>query len=226
MRRSVLGPPLLGGGYGWVGMGSGAAFDRGQRTRSASRRGVRAARRLSLVVALRGALAVLFGVSALVWPGVTVLALALLFAAYAVVDGAGMIASGLNRRAPGGQRWLYLIAGITGIAAGLIAAAWPQITALVLVLVAGVWALTTGAFEIAAAVRWRRQLAEVWPLAVVGIVSMLAGLLILLRPIVGVLALATVLGIYALITGVVLLVAAWLLRKTHAVIFDGPTADL
>jgi uncharacterized membrane protein HdeD (DUF308 family) len=171
-------------------------------------------------------LAILFGLAALVWPGVTVLGLALLFAAYAVVDGAGMIASGLDRQAAGERRWFYLAAGITGVMAGVFAGLWPQITALALVLLAGAWALATGALEIAGAVRLRRELAGEWLLAAVGVVSMLAGILIFLRPAVGVLALATVLGVYALIAGVALLAAAWRVRKARLVVVELPGAGL
>lgn len=226
MRGSVLGSPLLNGGYGTIPTGPGADFDRGKRSRGARGRGLEARNRLSLFIGLRGLLAILFGLSALVWPSVTVVALAMLFGIYAVVDGAGMIASGLARQVSGERRWLYLLAGIIGISAGLLAALWPQLTAMTLVLLSGVWALVTGALEVAAAVRLRRELTGQWLLAAVGVISMLAGVLIFLRPDVGVLALATVLGAYALTTGVALLATAWWLRKAHLVIVDVPDADL
>jgi uncharacterized membrane protein HdeD (DUF308 family) len=173
-------------------------------------------RRLSVLLALRGVLALLFGVLTLVWPGVTVLALALLFAAYAVVDGVGMVVSGLSR-GDRGRRWSYVLAGVVGIVAGVLAAVWPAVTALVLVLFAGVWAIVTGVLEIVAAVRLRRELTGEWVLALLGALSVVAGVLILVRPDVGALALATVLGVYALLAGVVLLVAAWRVRKAPLV---------
>lgn len=173
-------------------------------------------RRLSVLLALRGVLALLFGVLALVWPGVTVLALALLFAAYAVVDGVGMVVSGLSR-GDRGRRWSYVLAGVVGIVAGVLAALWPAVTALALVLLAGVWAIVTGVLEIVAAVWLRRELTGEWVLALLGALSVVAGVLILVRPDVGALALATVLGVYALLAGVVLLVAAWRVRKAPLV---------
>lgn len=173
-------------------------------------------RRLSVLLALRGVLALLFGVLALVWPGVTVLALALLFAAYAVVDGIGMVVSGLSR-GDRGRRWSYVLAGVVGIVAGLLAALWPAVTALALVLLAGVWAIVTGVLEIVAAVRLRRELTGEWVPALLGALSVVAGVLILVRPDLGALALATVLGVYALLAGVVLLVAAWRVRKAPLV---------
>lgn len=177
-------------------------------------------RRMSLVLALRGVLALLFGVLALVWPEVTVLALALLFGAYAIVDGIGMIASGLDRGDRESRRWLYVVAGLVGIAAGILALLWPRPTAVALVVLAGVWAVVTGVLEIAAAVRLRRELAGEWVIALLGLISVTAGVIMLLRPDVGALALAIVLGIYAIVGGVVLLVAAWRLRKAQLVIME------
>lgn len=179
---------------------------------------VNIARRMSLWLALRGVLALIFGVLALVWPEATVLALALLFAAYAVVDGMGMIASGLGRRGDRGRRWLYVLAGVAGIAVGVIAVLWPGLTALALVILAGVWAIATGVLEIAAALRLRHELTGEWVIVLLGAISVVAGVIILVRPDLGAVALATVLGVYAIIAGVGLLVAAWWLRKARIVV--------
>lgn len=173
-------------------------------------------RRLAILLALRGVLALLFGVLVLVWPRVTVLVLAVVFAIYAVVDGIGMVAGGLGR--DGTRRWPYVLAGALGIVAGVIAALWPQVTALVLVLLVGAWAVITGALQVAAAVRLRRERPGWWVLALSGVVSLIAGVIILARPDIGALALATVLGVYALLAGVALLWAAWQLRKARVVV--------
>ncbi len=177
-------------------------------------------RQLSWALGVRGVLALLFGLLALLWPDVTVLALALLFGAYATVDGAGMIAGGLGRNAHPRRRWGYVLAGLIGIVAGLWSLLWPETTALAFVLLAGAWAVVTGLLEIVAAVRLRRAMTGEWLLAAAGAVSVVAGALILLRPDIGALALATVLGVYALIAGVVLLAAAWHLRKEPVVIVE------
>jgi uncharacterized membrane protein HdeD (DUF308 family) len=172
-------------------------------------------RRLWVLLALRGVLALVFGVLALLWPDVTLLALALLFAAYAVVDGAGMVASGLSQDGRD-ERWSYVLAGVVGIVAGVLAALWPDVTALALVVLAGAWAVATGVLEIVAAVRLRRALTGEWALALLGALSVVAGVVIFVRPDVGAVALSTVLGTYALVAGAVLLVAAWRLRKAPA----------
>jgi uncharacterized membrane protein HdeD (DUF308 family) len=175
-------------------------------------------RRLSLLLGLRGVLALLFGVLVLLWPHVTVLVLAVVFAAYAVVDGIGMVASGLSGGRDRRRRWPYVLAGAVGIVAGVIAVSWPEITALVLVLLVGAWAVVTGALEIVTAVRMRREMPGRWVLALVGVISLIAGAIILARPDIGALALATVLGVYALLAGVALLRAAWQLRKGRVVV--------
>lgn len=177
-------------------------------------------RRLSVALAVRGLLALAFGVLALVWPGVTVLALALLFAVYAVVDGIGMVAGGLGAGRDRARRWSYVLAGVLGIVAGVLAALWPGVTALVLVLLVGAWAVVTGVLEIAAAVRMRSGGAGRWLVGIAGLVSLVAGVLVLARPDVGALALATVLGVYALVFGVSLLAAAWQLRRAGVVVVD------
>jgi uncharacterized membrane protein HdeD (DUF308 family) len=156
---------------------------------------------------------VIFGVLLLVWPGITVLALAFVFAVFVVVDGIGMIVSGFGAR--GGPRWSYVLAGVVGVIAGLLAAFWPGVTVLVLVIWAGAWAVVTGVLEIAAAVR--REGSARWLMALAGVLSIVAGICILVWPGIGAVALATVLGIYGLAAGVSLLWAAWQVRRAPVV---------
>jgi uncharacterized membrane protein HdeD (DUF308 family) len=179
--------------------------------------GTELGRRLSVLLGVRGLLALVFGVLVLVWPGITILALTFVFAAYVLVDGIGMIISGVGAR--GGRRWLYVLAGIVGVIAGLAAALWPGVTVLVLVLWAGAWAVITGVLEIAAVVRGEGS--GRWLMALAGVLSVVAGLLILIWPGIGALALATVLGIYALVAGVSLIWAAWQVRRAPVVVL-GP----
>jgi uncharacterized membrane protein HdeD (DUF308 family) len=179
--------------------------------------GTESGRRLAVLLGVRGLLAVVFGVLVLVWPGITVLALAYVFAVYALVDGIGMIISGFRSR--GGPRWSYVLAGVVGVIAGLAAAFWPGVTVLVLAVWAGAWAVVTGVLEIAAAVR--REDSGRWWTALAGVLSIIAGLFILIWPAIGALALATVLGIYALAAGLALLWAAWQARRA-VVVLVGP----
>jgi uncharacterized membrane protein HdeD (DUF308 family) len=176
---------------------------------------------LSAWLGLRGVVSLVFGIVVLLWPDVTVLALALVFAAYVVVDGIGMVVTGLGGVRDGSRRWWYVLAGVVGIVAGVIAALWPAITALALVVLVGAWAVVTGAMEIAAAVRARR-LPGRWVLAGAGVISLIAGVIILVRPDVGAIALATVLGSYAVVVGLVLLWAARQVRKGRVVVLRTP----
>jgi uncharacterized membrane protein HdeD (DUF308 family) len=175
--------------------------------------GTELGRRLSVLLGVRGLLAVVFGVLLLVWPDITVLALAYVFAAYVVADGIGLIVSGVGAR--GGWRWSYVLAGVVGVIAGIAAAFWPGATVLVLVVWAGAWAAVTGVLEIIAAVR--REGSGRWLMALAGVLSVVAGLLILIWPGIGALALATLLGIYALAAGVSFLWAAWQVRRAPVV---------
>src|SRR5256885_4424651 len=115
------------------------------------------------VVALRGALAVLFGVLALVWPAITIGVLVLLFGAYALVDGVFALGSALfgGARVEGRRAWLIL-EGVVGVAAGIVAFVWPGVTALALLWVIAAWAIITGVLEIATAIRLRRELRGEW----------------------------------------------------------------
>jgi uncharacterized membrane protein HdeD (DUF308 family) len=161
-------------------------------------------------LAVRGVIAIGFGVAALIWPGVTILALALLFGAYVLIDGIGMLIDAFRGHRSGGQRAAYAIAGLLGVIAGLVTLVWPGITALVLVILVGAWAVVTGVLGVLAATR----IPGSWPLIVLGVLSIVAGVLILFRPRAGAFAIAAVIGIYAIIAGVLMLAELW--RSRHA----------
>jgi uncharacterized membrane protein HdeD (DUF308 family) len=159
---------------------------------------------------IRGVVAVVFGILAVVWPRLTVLALALLFGAYALVDGVGMLIESFRLHGATGRRTAYLVAGLVGAAVGILTLVWPGITALVLVVMIGVWAIVTGALDIWAATQRRVD----WMLALVGVLSLVAGVLLLIRPGVGAIAIAQVIGLYALVSGVLILLDVWRARRS------------
>ncbi len=165
----------------------------------------------SLVV--RGLVAVILGLVAFVWPGITVGALVILFAAYALIDGVVSFA-GAWKASRAHERWAVLVLeGIAGIVAAVIAILWPGITAYALVMLIAAWALVTGAFEIAAAVRLRKHISGEWLLALSGVVSILFGLVMIAFPLAGALAIAYVVGIYAFVFGVLLMALGFRLRS-------------
>ena len=165
----------------------------------------------SLVI--RGVVAIILGIVAFVWPGITLAALVILFGAYALVDGlVSFIGAWKASRAH--ERWgVLVLEGIAGIVAAVITILWPGITAFVLVVLMAAWALVTGAFEIAAAVRLRKHISGEWLLALSGVVSILFGFLMISFPLAGALAIAYMVGIYALVFGVLLVALGFRLRS-------------
>ena len=150
-----------------------------------------------------GAAAIAFGVLALVWPGVTVTVLVFLFGIYALVDGIGSLLAAWRHRGDLVHRGHHLGEGLLALLIGVIALVWPDITALALIVLIALWALTTGIVEISLAVRLRRVITNEWWLALSGILSILVGIILLVRPGAGALAIAIVIGIYAILFGVV-----------------------
>jgi uncharacterized membrane protein HdeD (DUF308 family) len=164
-------------------------------------------------LALRGLLAVLFGITAFVMPGLTLAALVLLYGAYALVDGVFAVVASLAGRTFGTPWWAMLIRGLLGIAIGIVTFVWPGITELALLYIIAAWAVVTGGFEIAAAIRLRKEIRGEWLLVLSGAISVLFGLALMVYPAAGALAIVWLLGSYAIIFGVLLLVLGLRLRS-------------
>ena len=161
-------------------------------------------------LALRGAIAVLFGLSTLFVPGLTLISLVMLFGFYAIVDGVFDIVSAI--KAPG-HHWPLLVEGIVGIVAGIVTFMWPAITAMALLYLIAFWAILTGALEIVAGIRLRTVIANELLLILMGVISILFGILIILFPGTGALAIIIWIGAYALVFGIILIALAFRLRK-------------
>jgi uncharacterized membrane protein HdeD (DUF308 family) len=164
------------------------------------------------VFVLRGIIAILFGVFAFVQPGITVEALVILFALWALFDGVLALIGAIGAAEAHEPWWPLVLIGLLGVAAGIVALKWPGITALALLLVIAYWSIFRGILEIAAAVRLRNLIpGEVW-LILGGIASIAFGVLLVLYPGPGVLAVVWLLGIYAVIFGIFLLMLGFRLR--------------
>lgn len=163
-------------------------------------------------LALRGLVAILFGLVALVWPGLTLQALVLLFGVYALVDGVLALATTVRAVERHQRWWPLLLEGVLDLAIGLITLVWPGITALVLLVFIASWAILTGATELISAIRLRRVIAGEWLLGLSGVASLVFGLALLAFPSAGALAVVWLIGVYALFFGVVVLVLAFRLR--------------
>ena len=137
------------------------------------------------LVVLREVLAILFGLTAFVWPDITWVVLVLMFGIYRLVDGLVAIGTGLSRTKDSPRWWAFLVEGLISIAAAVVALIWPQLTGLIMVLVIATWAVLTGILEIAAAIRLRHEINNQWLLALGGLVSIVLGVLLFLKPVAG-----------------------------------------
>lgn len=160
---------------------------------------------------LRGIFAIAFGVIAFALPAAALFALVLVYGAYALLDGIFAFYSMLTGRASGRRGWI-LLEGITGIIAGIVTFAWPAITAIALVYIIAAWAIITGFLEIMAAVELRRLIKNEWLLVVSGILSVVFGVLIAANPGAGALSIVWLIGLYAVIFGVLLVSLGFRLR--------------
>jgi len=164
-------------------------------------------------VLLRGLAGIVFGIIAFFAPGVSFAALVLVFGAYAFVDGIFNVASAIRRRGATDRWWLLLLEGLVGIAAGVATFIWPGITALALLYLIAAWALVTGAFEIAAAIRLRKVITGEWLLVLSGIASIALGVALVIFPGPGALVLVLWIGAYALVSGALLIALSFRLRS-------------
>lgn len=160
---------------------------------------------------VRGVLAVIFGVVALAWPGITVLALVTLFGAYVIVDGFFSVVHAL--RGEGSVRMSLVVWGLLSVAAGIAVLVWPGITALVLIYVIAVWAILTGITEVVAAIAFRKEITNEWALALGGVLSVAIGVFMAIAPGSGAVALVWLIGVYAIALGIMLVAAGFELRR-------------
>lgn len=154
---------------------------------------------------LRGAAAILFGILAVMVPGIALLTLIFLFGVYALSDGIFNLAAALSYRGVARlqPRWVLLVKAIVSIAAGLVALLAPGITSVALLYVIAAWAIVTGVMEIAAAIALRRQMVGEWLLGLGGLLSVVVGVLLALYPGAGALGLLLWIAAYAVVFGVI-----------------------
>ena len=167
------------------------------------------------LLALRGVAAVVFGVLAFIWPGVTILALVILWGAYALADGILALIAAFRVREGGKPMWALLLIGVLGVAAGIVTFLWPGITALALLMLIAAWAFVMGIFQIIAAIRLRKEIAHEWLLGLSGVLSVIFGVLMVLSPGAGALAVLWVIAAYSIVFGALLIFLGFRLKE-HA----------
>ena len=163
---------------------------------------------------LRGIAAIIFGVLAFAWPGMTLLTLILFYGAFALVDGVLAIIAAITGGAPAPRWWLAII-GLLGITAGLLTFLMPGLSALVLLFFIAGWAIATGVFQIIGAIQLRKEIDNEWLQIQGGVISVVVGIGMMFAPGAGALARVWVIGTYSVIIGGVLVVLAFRLKK-HA----------
>ena len=165
-------------------------------------------------LALGGAAAVLLGLLTLVWPGITLWALVLLFGAWALVDGVFRLLA-LATGEPGAreQRTALIIQGVLGIGVGVVTFIWPAMTALGLLFVIASWAFIIGVIEVTAAVRLRKVIDNEWLLGLMGALAIIFAIALVITPGAGALVITWLIGWFALLSGTLRLALAWKLRK-------------
>jgi uncharacterized membrane protein HdeD (DUF308 family) len=172
---------------------------------------------LSTSLIWRGVLALIVGILALAWPGVTILALVILFAIYAFIAG-GFEFTRSFTGAKAGPVVGHLLLGLVDLAAGVVALIWPAPTALVLVLVVGIWAFVGGIFEIVSAFGSGETAGTRAMFSLTGLVSIAFGVVLFARPGIGAFTLALLFGLFNLIAGVTLITRGIEARRTGKVV--------
>ena len=168
------------------------------------------------MVLLRGIAAILFGIVTLISPGLTLFALLMVFGAYAVFDGVMALVTAFQRRAEDDRWWAWALDGVLSIAIGLMALFWTGATALAFIIWMAIWGVIAGVFRIVAAIRLRHEIEGEWALALSGLLLVIWGVLMATLPAAGLLSLAWLIGTFAILIGLSLVVLAFHLRKTNA----------
>jgi uncharacterized membrane protein HdeD (DUF308 family) len=164
-------------------------------------------------IALRGLVAVLFGIAAFVWPGITLWALVAIFGAYALVDGIFAVIEAFRRDVVGERWWALLFEGFVGIAIGILTFAWPRLTAMGLLYLIAFWAIVTGVFEVITAIRLRHEIRGEWMMGLIGVLSVAFGFLLVAFPLAGALSVVLIIGAYAVATGALMIALGFKLRS-------------
>jgi uncharacterized membrane protein HdeD (DUF308 family) len=165
---------------------------------------------------LRGIAAIAFGVLALFWPGITLISLTLLWGAYMLVDGVFAVWAAISGRSAApemGPRWWMAISGVISILAGLATFFWPGMTAFILLIFIGIWAIVIGVLTIWGAIQARKEIEGEWVLGLFGLLTIAFGLLVLFQPGTGALSLIWAIAGYSIFAGVLLIMLSFRVRK-------------
>jgi uncharacterized membrane protein HdeD (DUF308 family) len=164
-------------------------------------------------IALRGLVAVLFGIATFMWPGITLWVLVALFGAFALINGIFAVIEAFRRDVSRERWWSLLFEGVVGILIGVVTLTWPGLTAMGLLYLIAFWAIVTGVFEIITAIRLRHEIRGEWMMALIAILSMAFGFLLVAFPATGALSVILIIGAFAFATGALMIALAFKLRS-------------
>lgn len=168
------------------------------------------------VLLVRGISAIVFGLCAFVWPGLTAATLVLLFGVYMLMDGLFAVAESVRYQNQLTHWWVWLLDGLLSVLVGVLVLFMPGATALALLILIGVWAIIGGALRVVAAIQIRKEVEGEWLLALGGALSILFGIVVIMQPVAGLISLVWLIGSWGLVLGVVFIMLAFRLRKASA----------
>jgi uncharacterized membrane protein HdeD (DUF308 family) len=174
------------------------------------------------ILLVRGICAIIFGLVASVWPGITLWALMIMFGIYVLCDAVIALFVGFSGKPDGHVWWPMILVGALGVIAGIAAMAWPGMTAMVLLVVIAAWAITHGLMEIMAAIALRKVIDDEWVLVLQGVLWILCGILMLVRPGAAALGFVLLIGIFAVAAGIMEIALAFRLRRLEYTIAAPP----
>jgi uncharacterized membrane protein HdeD (DUF308 family) len=162
---------------------------------------------------LRGVAAIVFGILAFFWPGLTLLTLTLLWGIYALADGLLALWATIAAKGDMAPRWWLGLTGVIGVLAGLVAFIYPGTTTLVLLMFIAAWAIIIGLLQLWGAIEFRRELEDVWLLVLNGVLSIAFGVILFVQPGAGAVALVWMIGWFAVVLGCLYIALAFRLKK-------------
>jgi uncharacterized membrane protein HdeD (DUF308 family) len=170
---------------------------------------------------LRGLVAIVAGAIAVAHPDLTLLVLAILVGCAALIDGLGCVMIGVGGAADGRPWWEMILLGLLGVGFGIAALAWPGLVVTTLLAIVGFWAVARGAIEIAAAIKLRRILEDEWILGLSGALSIAFGVLLLAKPLAGMLVIGVVIGSFLFVYGLAAVAFSLRLRSLRNQLRNG-----
>ncbi len=165
------------------------------------------------ILLMRGIAAILFGIAAFAWPGLTLSVLVIIFGAYILADGLIGVIDAIRYRDQMDNWWFWLLEGVLGIVVGVLTLFMPGITALILLGFVAAWSILGGILRIVAAIQLRKKIKGEWFMILSGVLSILFGVAIIALPHAGLLSIAWIIGFWAIAIGVVFVLLAFRLRN-------------